>query len=116
MISVARSVYDPKSSDDGLRVLVMRYWPRGIRKEKVDIWLKDLGPSNELIKDWKFGRLMWSQFKARYAADLKDQNRRDMIRELARRSKAGKMTLLCGCRDATRCHRTVLKHHIERIV
>jgi uncharacterized protein YeaO (DUF488 family) len=116
MISVEKSIYDPKSNDDGLRVLVMRYWPRGIGKEKVDVWLKDLGTSKELIKGWKSGKLTWSQFKTTYVADLKDKNKRDMIREIARRSKAGKLTLLCSCRDATRCHRTILKHQIERIV
>jgi uncharacterized protein YeaO (DUF488 family) len=116
MISVEKSIYDPKSSDDGLRVLVMRYWPRGISKEKVDVWFKDLGTSKQLIKDWKSGKLTWSQFKAKYVAELKDQNKRDMIHELARRSKSGKLTLLCSCRDATRCHRTTLKNHIESTV
>jgi uncharacterized protein YeaO (DUF488 family) len=116
MISVEKSIYDPKSSDDGLRVLVMRYWPRGIRKKKVDVWFRDLGTSKQLIKDWKAGKLTWPRFKARYIAELKDKNKQDMIRELAKRSKAGKLTLLCSCREATRCHRAVLKDHIEKAI
>jgi uncharacterized protein YeaO (DUF488 family) len=114
MISVEKSIYDPKSSDDGLRVLVMRYWPRGIRKEKVDVWLRDLGTSKQLIKDWKSGKLTWPRFKARYIAELKDQNKHDMILELAKRSKTGKLTLLCSCREATRCHRAILKDQVEK--
>src|SRR2546425_2266333 len=38
-----RSVYDAPAASDGTRVLIMRLWPRGIRKSRVDIWLKELG-------------------------------------------------------------------------
>jgi len=49
MIKVKR-VYDPIEKDDGIRILVDRIWPRGIKKDKIDIWLKDIAPSNELRK------------------------------------------------------------------
>jgi uncharacterized protein YeaO (DUF488 family) len=115
MISVEKSIYDPKSSDDGLRVLVMRYWPRGVKKEKVDVWFKDLGTSAELIKAWKSGKLTWTQFRNRYIAELKDARKQTIIQELAKRSRTEKVTLLCGCHDANRCHRAILKQHIERL-
>jgi len=38
-----KRVYDPPEKSDGTRVLVMRLWPRGIKKSAVDLWLKDLG-------------------------------------------------------------------------
>jgi len=47
MIKVKR-VYDPIEKDDGVRILVDRIWPRGIKKDKIDIWLKDIAPNNEL--------------------------------------------------------------------
>jgi uncharacterized protein YeaO (DUF488 family) len=115
MISVEKSIYDPKSSDDGLRVLVMRYWPRGVKKEKVDVWFKDLETSAELIKAWKSGKLTWTQFRNRYIAELKDARKQTIIQELAKRSRTEKVTLLCGCHDANRCHRAILKQHIERL-
>jgi uncharacterized protein YeaO (DUF488 family) len=113
-ISVQKSAYDPKSKEDGLRILVMQYWPRGVRKEKVDAWYRELGTSKELIKAWKAGRLTWPQFKKRYIKDLKDRNKQQLIRELAQRSKTERITLLCGCRDAIRCHRMILKDEIMK--
>ena len=47
-----KRVYDPPAASDGMRILVDRLWPRGLTKEKskVDLWLKDISPSNELRK------------------------------------------------------------------
>jgi uncharacterized protein YeaO (DUF488 family) len=58
-IAIQKTIYDPKSKDDGFRVLVMQYWPRGVRKQKVDVWYRDLGTSKELIKAWKAGTITW---------------------------------------------------------
>jgi uncharacterized protein YeaO (DUF488 family) len=71
-ISVQKSIYDPKSKDDGFRVLIMQYWPRGVKKSKIDTWYRELGTSKELIKAWKTRKVTWTQFKRRYIADLKD--------------------------------------------
>jgi len=111
-ISVEKSIYDPKSADDGFRVLVMRYWPRGVGKEKIDVWYKDLGTSRELIKAWKGGKITWPQLKKRYLADLKDEDKQQLIQQLAQLAKTRKITLLCGCRDPNRCHRMILKEQI----
>ena len=50
MIKTAKTVYDKPESSDGKRILVMRLWPRGVAKDKVDVWLKELGTEEELIK------------------------------------------------------------------
>jgi uncharacterized protein YeaO (DUF488 family) len=113
-ISVQKSIYDPKSKDDGFRVLVMQYWPRGVKKEKIDAWYKDLGTSKELIKAWKAGKVTWPQFKTRYIADLEEKHKQALVQELAKRAKKEKITLLCGCLDPNTCHRSILKEHIER--
>ena len=115
-ISVKKSVYDPRSTDDGFRVLVMRYWPRGIRKDRVDLWFKDVGTSKELIKKWKSGKVAWLEFRKQYVADLKDGKKQAIISDLAKRAKAGRITLLCSCRDPEACHRTILKEQIEKIL
>jgi len=39
----SKRVYEPKEKSDGLRVLIMRLWPRGIKKSHIDVWLKELG-------------------------------------------------------------------------
>jgi len=51
VISIQKSIYDPKSKNDGLRVLITQYWSRGVKKEMVNVWFKQLGTSNELIKE-----------------------------------------------------------------
>jgi len=114
VISIQKSIYDPKSKDDGLRALVMQYWPRGVKKEKVDVWFKELGTSRELIRAWKTEGLSWPQFRSRYLTELKDARKRALIDELAARGKKEKITLLCGCRDPNRCHRAILKEQIEK--
>ena len=67
MIRVKR-VYDPPSNDDGIRILVDRLWPRGLSKDaaKVDLWLKDIAPSDELRRWFKHDPLKWDEFKSRY--------------------------------------------------
>ncbi|MGH8568884.1 MAG: DUF488 domain-containing protein, partial [Gammaproteobacteria bacterium] len=51
MIKLKRA-YDRASSDDGVRFLVERLWPRGVKKTqlKLDGWLKDVAPSGDLRK------------------------------------------------------------------
>jgi uncharacterized protein YeaO (DUF488 family) len=92
----------------------MQYWPRGVKKEKVDAWYRELATSKELIKAWKAGKVTWPQFKRRYIADLQEQQKQTLIHELAKRSKREKITLLCGCRDPDTCHRSILKEQIEK--
>ena len=113
-ILVQKSVYDSKSRSDAFRVLVMRYWPRGVKKEKVDAWFRELGTSEELIRAWKSGSVTWPEFKKRYIADLGDEDKQIIIRDLAKRSKREKVTLLCGCRNPETCHRIILKQQIEK--
>ena len=113
-ISVQKSIYDPKSNDDGFRVLVMQYWPRGVKREKINAWYRDLGTSKALIKAWKEGNVTWRQFKKRYIADLKDDRKQQLIHQLAQLAKAQKITLLCGCRDPNTCHRSILKEQIMK--
>jgi len=62
MIKTAKTVYDKPESSDGKRILVMRLWPRGVARDKVDVWLKELGTEKELIKRWKSGKISWKEF------------------------------------------------------
>jgi uncharacterized protein YeaO (DUF488 family) len=113
-ISIQKSIYDLKSKDDGFRILVMQYWPRGVRKEKIDAWYRELGTDKELIKAWKAGKVTWPQFKLRYIADLSEKRKQALVHELAKRARKEKITLLCGCRNPNTCHRLILKEQIEK--
>lgn len=112
---------DPAEADDGFRLLICRYRPRGVRKEneRWDQWLPALGPSRQLHADYygKHGEpISWPAYCRRYLQEMKDQQ--EVIENLAKRSESGEtITLLCSsaCTDASRCHRTLLKELIENV-
>lgn len=106
-----KSIYEQASDNDGLRVLVMRYWPRGIRKEACGLWLKTLGPSAGLIREWKDDAISWAEFRKRYIAEYKsDTGKNEALAELKKiieREKGAPVTLLCSCKNE-RCHRFII--------
>ncbi len=111
MIKIAKTVYDPPEPSDGKRVLVMTLWPRGISKQKVDVWMKELGTPKETMKRWKSGQLTWEELVKEYRRSLRGKE--GLIRQLSEESKKGTVTLLCVEKDPTRCHRSILKEAIE---
>ena len=113
LIKISKTVYDPPDASDGKRILVMSLWPRGVSKEKVDVWMKELGTPTELIKRWKSGNVGWAQFAKEYGKSL--SGKEQLLISLSEESKVGTITLLCTEKDATRCHRSLLKQAIEEI-
>ena len=65
-------VYDHPGPDEGTRVLVDRLWPRGIRKDAIDRWLKEIAPSPELRKWYGHQPDRFDEFRRRYRAELAD--------------------------------------------
>lgn len=116
MIRISRTIYDGATPDDGVRILVMRLWPRGVRKDAADEWLKELGTSLPLIREWKGGRIEWAEFRERYLTEVDLPEKRVLIAALAERSKEETITLLCSCKDGRRCHRSILKELIEGVL
>jgi len=110
MIKTKR-IYDPPAPADGYRLLVMRRWPRGVTKRSVDGWEPDLGPSLALLTDYRQGKLDWPAFARLYRQEM--ANRPEVLARPAALAKAGDVTLLCGCQDETRCHRTLLKEILD---
>jgi uncharacterized protein YeaO (DUF488 family) len=115
---------DAAELDDGLRVLVCRYRPRGVRKDQEpwDAWMEDLGPSRELHAAF-YGKeespINWPEYRRRYLEEMMQPSGRGaaMLGALAVRVAAGEtVTLLCSsaCVDRERCHRSLLADLIER--
>ena len=102
-----KCIYELAEPDDGYRILVMRFWPRGISKDKIDSWEKELGTPAELIKEWKNGSIKWQQFSKKYLDSVSDKG--DIIARIARIAKKQAITLLCSCKDSEKCHRILLK-------
>jgi uncharacterized protein YeaO (DUF488 family) len=105
-------LYDKPEPSDGKRILVMRIWPRGISKDRIDVWMKDLGTEKELIKKWKSGKISWNEFSMQYRKSLKGKE--EILKELAKESQTKDITLLCTDRDAAHCHRTLLAEEIMK--
>jgi uncharacterized protein YeaO (DUF488 family) len=103
-----KRVYEPRAAEDGFRVLVDRLWPRGVSKERAaaDLWLKDVGPSNEL-RTW-YGHVpeRWPEFRTRYLAELRSNDALETLRRVA--ATHGTVTLLFGARDTERNEAVVL--------
>jgi uncharacterized protein YeaO (DUF488 family) len=93
-----KRIYEPRTPDDGVRVLVDRLWPRGISKARagLDLWLKDAAPSAAL-RDW-FGHRpeRWAEFQRRYREELRDSAALEQLREISRTQR---VTLLYAARD-----------------
>jgi uncharacterized protein YeaO (DUF488 family) len=96
-----KRVYDPPAESDGMRILVDRLWPRGLTKEKakVDLWLKDISPSNELRKEFHGQEDDWEEFRKAYFAELKSDTAQAAAKVLFEHLRAGHVTLLYGARD-----------------
>jgi uncharacterized protein YeaO (DUF488 family) len=114
---------DPASPDDGHRLLVTRYRPRGLPKQEETwhAWDKDLAPSAELhaAAYGKHGQfpISWDTYRQRYLKEMLNPTSRAKIKALADQVRAGQtLTLLCSnqCTREDRCHRSLLKALIGR--
>jgi len=111
-VIATRRVYDPPGPRDGARVLVMRLWPRGVRKERVDVWEKELGPVVPLLRAFRAGTVGWAEYRRRYLAGLARPEAQAAVRRVRARARRGRVTLLCGCPDEARCHRALLRAYL----
>ncbi|HXY00363.1 MAG TPA: DUF488 domain-containing protein [Candidatus Limnocylindrales bacterium] len=108
MIQTKR-VYEKPESADGFRVLVDRLWPRGMTKEKahVDLWMKEIAPSDALRKWFHHEERDWDVFLKRYKAEL--TKKRELLSELSALEKEhGTVTLLFGSKDEKQNQAVVL--------
>jgi uncharacterized protein YeaO (DUF488 family) len=109
-----KRVYEEPSEDDGERILVDRLWPRGLTKAraKVDLWLKEVAPSNDLRKWFAHDPNRWLEFKRRYTAELKALNKPFAL--LKQETSRGTVTLLYGARDEEHNEAVVLLELLQR--
>ena len=99
MIRIKR-VYEEPTNDDGYRILVDRLWPRGLTKvhAKVDLWMKEVAPSNALRKWFGHEAEKWVEFAKRYGVELR--KKKDLLKEVKRLEREhGTVTLVYGRND-----------------
>ncbi len=106
---VTKRAYDPASPKDGTRYLVERLWPRGMKKDalQIDGWLKDVAPSTELRKWFGHDPEKWNEFRKRYFQELRLHPK--AIATLRDSAKKSKVTLVYSARDTERNNAVALK-------
>ena len=111
-----KRVYDEPCDSDGFRVLVDRLWPRGLTKAaaRIDLWLRDLAPSNELRKWFHAHPEHWKEFRQKYLGELHAPAAEKALRELYEAlGREGATTLLFASQNSEQNNATVLKEFVE---
>src|SRR5215468_12441249 len=96
-----RRVYDEPSRDDGMRVLVDRVWPRGIRKAaaRLNEWAKDVAPSTELRTWYQHDPAKFDEFRRRYTAELTEPGPREALARIRALAANRPVTLLTATKN-----------------
>lgn len=113
MIQTKR-VYQPAGPRDGTRYLVERLWPRGMKKEalKMEGWLKEVAPSDELRRWFNHDPAKWTEFQRRYSIELNQQ--RAAWEPIVQAAQRGTVTLLYSAHDEEYNNAVALKRYLER--
>lgn len=113
MIKIKRA-YEVPEENDGYRVLVDRLWPRGVSKEglKIDQWMKDIAPSDELRKWFGHEAEKWDEFKRRYFDELEGE--KELLEELKNHIEKSQVTLVYAAKDELHNNAAALKEYLER--
>jgi uncharacterized protein YeaO (DUF488 family) len=116
MAIIVKRVYEPVSRSDGIRVLVDRLWPRGLKKEDaaVKFWLRELAPSTELREWFHANPSGWNQFRRRYLKELAGEKASVAVEKLHDLVEGKRnVTLLYASRDDHHNNAIVLKELLE---
>jgi uncharacterized protein YeaO (DUF488 family) len=110
-----KSIYEPAGPEDGVRVLVTRYYPRGVKKDRFDRWEKALSPSRELLAAYRSGRKSWDQFKVSFLSEMRARPESvESLRVVSSLAKVQDVTLLCYERPGLNCHRHLVRAILSR--
>jgi uncharacterized protein YeaO (DUF488 family) len=109
-----KRIYDPSEKSDGFRILVDRLWPRGIKKEDagIDLWDKEIAPSNELRHWFNHDPHKWSQFRKLYEKELIGKSQ---LAELIKTIRGKTITLLYSAKDTEHNNAVALKDIITKL-
>jgi uncharacterized protein YeaO (DUF488 family) len=104
-----KRAYEPAAPEDGVRVLVDRLWPRGLRKADaaIDCWMKDIAPSTQLRQWFGHEPERWPEFRRRYSREL--QQRAAAVEELRELARGGRVTLVFAAHDEVHNDAIVLR-------
>lgn len=110
-----KRIYDVAEPSDGYRVLVDRIWPRGVSKEKagIDLWMKEIAPSDQLRKWFAHDAKRWTEFQRRYREELRAKAAlTEQLRDLKKTHRT--VTLIYSARDDRHNQAVVLCAVLQR--
>jgi uncharacterized protein YeaO (DUF488 family) len=112
MIQLKRVYEEAELSKDGVRFLVERLWPRGIRKKalQLDAWVKDAAPSTELRRWFSHDPAKWKEFESRYFAEL--DKKPEVLAPIRKAARKGMVTLLFSSHDTEHNNALALKTYL----
>jgi len=107
-----KRIYEEPAADDGYRLLVDRLWPRGVSKDKakLDLWLKEVGPSDELRKWFNHDPAKYEEFKKRFFNELDDNPAADQLKKIIKDND--KVTLLYSAHDEQHNQAAALQEYL----
>jgi uncharacterized protein YeaO (DUF488 family) len=112
-----KSIYEEKTSSDGTRILVSRFYPRGVKRERFDLWIRGASPSKELLKEYKRGVIKWPEFSRKFGKQLTNlKESKVAIDRIVELSKIDDVTLLCYEKEGESRHRTIVKSRVEKLL
>ena len=109
-----KRIYESPEKSDGFRVLVDRLWPRGVSKDRahLDLWLKEIAPSDALRKWFHHDPSKWAEFAAKYRKEL--AGRKDLVQQLRKiEADHGDVTLLYSAHDTEHNQAVALRQIVK---
>lgn len=108
-----KRVYETPSPDDGVRYLVDQLWPRGKKREdlQIEAWLREVAPSKPLLKWFGHDPEKWEEFRSRYYQEL-NQNE-GALQPLVETARNGTVTLVYAARDEAHNNALALKQYLD---
>lgn len=107
-----KRAYDPPAPEDGTRILVDRYWPRGVSRKElaVDGWQAEIAPSEDLRKWFDHDPAKWAEFRRRYHEEL--DRKTEPVEALLEAGRTGTLTLVYAARDTEHNNAVALRSYL----
>lgn len=110
-----KSIYSLKEKSDGTRILVSRFYPRGVKRDHFELWIRGVSPEAKLLKSYKKNEVNWRKFSSDFRKQLRTlETSKEALEQIAQMSKKDTVTLLCYEKEGEKCHRHIVKSVIDR--
>jgi uncharacterized protein YeaO (DUF488 family) len=115
MMIKTKSIFSQPEEDDGLRILITRFYPRGVKSDHFDYWVRELSPSSELLASYKNDNCSFDDFKMQFLKEIKNNlESLEALHALNFESKVQNITLLCYEKQGNPCHRHFVRDLVEK--